>query len=129
MEKKYYTPTIEEFRIGFEFEWFIGMDKEWCRTIIQNGHQLASWALYKDREFRAKYLDSEDIESLGFKKIDNEYFRIGDHLLQLLGDSNIRMFPSGDDDYFDEWEAYVIFHGKIKNKSELIILLKQLGIS
>lgn len=66
MENKYYTPTIEEFHIGFEYEW---LDEEgnWNKEntpteITPDGYDEQEYGL------RVKYLNKEDIESLGFKK-------------------------------------------------------------
>ena len=75
MENKYYTPTIEEFCVGFEYERMNG-DK-WCKDIIspndlcsgRDGLENEFEEIYRKlRDVRVKYLDKEDIESLGFKK-------------------------------------------------------------
>lgn len=63
METKYYTPAIEEFHQGFEYE-----------EMNENGHwnelactELDSWEILKDKikskTIRVKALDREDIES------------------------------------------------------------------
>lgn len=69
MENKYYTPKIEEFCVGFEYE-TIYLKSVWtkdylcisdCGWFFESYHNDAS-----PLEFRVKYLDKEDIESLGF---------------------------------------------------------------
>jgi hypothetical protein len=137
-DNKYYTPTIEEFHVGFEFE----MDDTWggwvkltlTKELLKN--PLVSIGSGNDRmpyyyKTRVKYLDKEDIESLGFnysatrnqfEKYVNEDFRYEIRLLSLtitISHCNLNQkihIP------------YTIFQGTIKNKSELIVLLKQLGI-
>lgn len=90
MKNKYYTPKIEEFYIGFEYEYCI-----YPETNNNFKKEVASWSsldiLYDDfeheprelldRTYRVKYLDKEDIESFGFKKSNknswcgyNDYF-------------------------------------------------------
>ena len=140
MENKYYTPTIEEFHVGFEFEHlnfegklvsFIEQKREWNK-------EICDWAWLDiicddyehDKEevlkYRVKYLDKEDIESLGvvidlednvgfegYFKSDSVIFisyRIDSKHLNILNDGSS------------------LFYGTIKNKSELKVLLKQLGI-
>ena len=76
MENKYYTPEIEEFCVGFEYESRIaGYDDEWTKettyAMFRDGWESNIddvLAMYKDGgdEFRVKHLDSSDIESLGF---------------------------------------------------------------
>ena len=87
MENKYYTPEIEEFKVGFEFEQF-GKYTEF--KVCQNTYgyyskigetiETVGWKPKVCEEFdfedleeylendliRTKYLDQEDIESLGF---------------------------------------------------------------
>lgn len=128
-QNKYYTPTIEEFHIGFEYE-FKHPDYE-----VWNKYTTPEFQMEREdcipfvgnlNNFRVKYLDQEDIESLGW--VYNEEY----------------------DCYFYQtsptikaWKLYVIneqldieilcfgectFSGTIKNKSELKRLMKQLGI-
>ncbi len=83
MVNKYYTPEIEEFHVGFEYEWFDGSDwnkvtqKYFDGGLFNNGdgehpfeYQLS------DVGIRVKYLDQEDIESLGFNKITDNCFNL-----------------------------------------------------
>ena len=143
MENKYYTPEIEEFHVGFNYE-----NKnfgKWINTIYDGMPTLMSKSYYddcgceyiaveddiKDSLVRVKYLDKEDIESLGFVL----------QIVELGQDTNINelgIFKKGDDSCYGTYFSDNV-HGEknielfntyfyIKNKSELKILLKQLGI-
>lgn len=120
---KYYTPEIEEFHIGFEYEW-LNEDSIWIKEcspteISEEGFDEQTYGL------RVKYLDKEDIESFGFIK-DYErasgpvWYRDG---WQLKSDGiNIYELRNINKEYIFK------FYGIIKNKSELKKLLKQLNI-
>ena len=138
MEHKYYTPTIEEFHVGFEYEFLSFQDETWRKAIVtvkdESVHaehfSFIDTEKHLDRR-RVKYLDREDIESLGFilnvvdcgedtqhnelgirRNEEGGYF--GTFFLDdTHGECNIQIFES--------------FY-RIKNKSELKRLLKQLGI-
>ena len=105
MKDKYYTPEIEEFHVGFEFEyeyWDIlrGVNYDWHEEVYyqmsqtkepkKGGHTL--WSIdslsnaIKEESIRVKHLDKEDIESLGFKEfLGQEYYSLGQ------GDNQIRI--------------------------------------
>ena len=72
--KKYYTPEIEEFHVGFEYEEQVEPGKWAWNTCHPNTFEkLYDWDsmdMLKIRT-RVKYLDQEDIESLGFIKYTN----------------------------------------------------------
>lgn len=132
MESKYYTPTIEEFHIGFECEWRRN-EEDWYGGKINSSIELYDAAIEYEAgenqtyEYRVKYLDKEDIESFGFgsyippHEYDHTWIK-DNYILKAwfnheLPTIRIMYIPST-----------IIFHGAIKNKSELKILLKQLGI-
>lgn len=146
-ENKYYIPEIEEFHIGFEYEYCNGPleENDWEKDIISEydfsshtsgGVSCENWfeEIYKElRSTRVKYLDQEDIESLGWKFIKHHPgttqldFKKGIYYLDF--DSNFRgkswlRIYEGD----NQSEEFNFFTGFIKNKSELKILMKQLGI-
>lgn len=81
-ENKYYTPQIEEFFIGFEFEeefknpnWSklarpLEDTYEFVKLKLDTSHSLSRiTSKLKNNRVRVKYLDREDIESLGFVHI------------------------------------------------------------
>ena len=74
---KYYTPELEEFHVGFEYEYFtkdwVGKDytHTWVKLKFNQkedyGNDLDNMVYFIETEqVRVKYLDREDIESLGF---------------------------------------------------------------
>lgn len=172
---KYYTPTIEEFCIGFEYElrhpvlvdkgWVHVYEDQWTKEIFtqRDFERGFGWDRRRDIEehlIRVKYLDKEDIESLGFKYYGtrDSHTRNGveesGFLKKLEDDSNVYIKCFLDKDSIVEsdldiqstdiytydtstpWDAYCeggcgpsAQQIVIKNKSELKILLKQLGIS
>src|ERR1035437_9775722 len=66
MDNKYYKPDLDEFYIGFEFQNKLG--DEWETEIFKDTNNLHSMYLNRNTiHLRVKYLDKEDIESLGFK--------------------------------------------------------------
>lgn len=137
-ENKFYVPKIEEFYVGFEFEWFGSKGKvgslrsnaieSWDKVIIKDKQQLSDICI-SNYIIRVKYLDKEDIESLGFEKIrDGEYQieskpRYATWVLKVRDDKLRIRFYHPDDSQGENW-----FYGIIKNKSELKKLLQQLGI-
>jgi len=141
---KYYTPVIEEFHVGFEFESntfstsFAVLDfQDPTKDVVSEStptwiketfglHHFSIWnssydfkMVLDDNRLRVKYLDKEDIESLGFKQtIKDQYYKDD---FELLIDADLFIQIIKDNGF--------VFQGTIKNKSELIILLKQLGIN
>jgi len=137
---KYYIPDISEFHVGFEYEWTDGYTGEWTKEVVDSTTDLRYFREDADVEHRVKYLDREDIESLGFIYIkhNNEYSSF-----QLLSDNTEDFYELEFycEDYNNEiwiekfeankngtYNSYYIFKGVIKNKSELQKLLKMLGI-
>jgi hypothetical protein len=135
-DSKYYTPEIEEFHVGFEYEELLlktypDMDpNSWVKKTITNGIGIVNvyCDLQIDEFIRVKYLDQEDIESLGFyHDEDNCYFdgKFGDiGLFYSDGDGMVKIVVKPHSS-----NSPVLFNGKIKNKSELKKVLKQVGIS
>ncbi len=133
---EYYTPTIEEFHVGFEygiFEYKFPNRNEggWRKSMITPKHIRVENREYLEENlslFRVKCLDREDIESLGFECTNDH---IGFLTFKKQG-CIIELAPKNPN------EAPVVritrdsssskFEGTIKNKSELKRILKQLGI-
>lgn len=133
MEEKYYTPKIEEFHVGFEYEghrsmfckkheymWIPLMFGRW--TSPKNNFRLKE-VLAKEC-IRVKYLDRGDVESLGWIHYEtigtNELFKKGGSELILTSSAYIEMYFSFDYD--------IQFNGYCKNKSEFKKIMKQLNI-
>lgn len=131
---KYYTPTIEEFHVGFEYE-LLGNSGNWYKNNFgdANGeywNELSEcyWDITHNK-LRVKYLDQSDIESLGWE------------LEQYVPERNICLnFKKPNDWYLNYWFGQIpyieIFRDgydtgcalNVKNKSELIKLMQQLNI-
>jgi len=127
MKDKYYTPELEEFHKDFDYETLIGETWESVSFVGPVHFMLESFgARLATKDIRVKYLDQDDIESLGFEKSDilikswmlpKEYIGI-----QLWQGEVILYTKFG---MFDREEQ--VFKGVIKNKSELKRVLKQIG--
>lgn len=132
MKEKYYTPTIEEFHIGFEYEFTDSpTNTDWTKAVVRDGAQIDDITRkYKGESvysLRAKYLDREDIESLGWKDIGSLWFE-GFGLYQLRKWKDDLVFLYNTRHEAAEGKAEQIFAGVIKNKSELKKMMQQLGI-
>lgn len=136
----YYTPTIEEFHVGFEYEYMNGDMWEESEMRIQDYksdgpdyERSDSWfeeeILGGIRTVRVKYLDQSDIESLGW--IHKQY----------VPNRNICLnFELPNDWFLNYWFGEIpyvevsrdgydtSFALNVKNKSELIKLIQQLNI-
>lgn len=155
MEEKYYTPKLEEFHVGFEYEvynnpekYFLGGDEKWMPQIHSYGILSDILHLHKlisDKQIRVKFLNGADIESLGFRKqlipdvffdddelIDGFRLTINESTSIFVNLENNILQIARQDIYnqdYGNWTATMLFEGVIKNKSELKKLLTQLGIT
>ena len=135
MKNKYYTPEIEEFHVGFEYETsYLQACGTWSREVLEEDYVGYFHSIYSGdavpTEFRVKYLDKDDIEDLGFK------------LIKGLSDPWTYRKSVGHNYYFihqyedAEGESVVMFGGgdygnctfKVKNKTEFIEALKKQNI-
>jgi hypothetical protein len=148
MENKYYTPSIKEFHVGFEYEQEDinegGSSLSWYKYTIKEGEAYIIDQLITNEDlglsYRVKYLDREDIESLGFTDYKHSvmdwwskkgYFdsvggryRFDEYKLRYnLKDQELHI-----EAFFGGSSEGMLFEGIIKNKSELKVLLKQLNI-
>lgn len=124
MENRYYTPALEEFHIGFEYEQKIDQEN-WKYRLIEGRYDLFDACMNISR---VKYLDQSDIESLGFEH------------KQYVPERNICLNFEYKEWYLNYWFGEIPnveigrdgyddgFFGKCKNKSELKRILNQLNI-
>lgn len=127
----YYTPTIEEFHVGFEYEItkYPNIPLVCTNTTIT---LLIEHDEYID-ELRVKYLDQSDIESLGWKSAGG-YLNIKNFELSTgnaeknTKENQWKLQLKEDNKIIIEQYRWMRFFGTIKNKSELIKLMQQLNI-
>ena len=169
-EPSYYTPDISELHPGFEFEFYEGIeddvnDLQWRSAKISTRQSrleyqpnssdkeilediLFDYSYYLDlpdtTRLRVKYLDEEDVLSLGFNKegvpryndvtdiIDGYslYLNKTDDLyLHLIEGNRYAIYLSHEyNEMSGNWEQIDLYNGLIMNKSELIKLLEKLNI-
>ncbi len=146
---KYYIPEIEEFHVGFEYEYMNSIgDKQWYNQTVDISDLADIMTNIDDTclEFRVKYLDQSDIESLGFELKDvlnkedkvtgekKEWQLLFSYVKALDVPGRFRLYFYPNAYGFNVAVRHplsdgpVIFKGKLKNKSELKKLLKQIGI-
>jgi hypothetical protein len=122
-ENKYYTPTAEEFHIGFEYEintTYKVYDQETLPEWIKASITKENWQSNMDcinllKRVRVKHLDREAIESLGWKYVPEEDRYV------IETDDNHFWMEDFDENSFTVDETHYI----LKNKSELKKLMQQ----
>ena len=138
---KYYTPSIEEFHVGFEYEARIPKMESFSEEVFyfNDSHKkLVNRVTLHDNHVRVKHLDREDIESLGFSNKKHEeipsefkyYLIIKDNVFCISTywhmtrerENLVRIYKGK----LHKYPYTEIFRGNVKNKSELKRLLKQL---
>jgi hypothetical protein len=122
VERTHYMPDEDEVYIGAEF---VLRHRKTGKTKVEiyNGH--VSPKLYLSRagiSVTKKYLDKEDIESLGFVEIGQEYYSLGEGETQVRIEA-LHPFPL----YRVEFGEGFLFMG-IKSKDDLKRILKMLNI-
>jgi len=134
MENKYYTPELSEFHVGFEFELRVWGSDKWDKSEISEPWEID--AAFDRAEPRVKYLDKEDIESLGWNiysngdywrgvyKQENTDFSKPQIVIKNYEDNNYIIFRLKEEGGI----ILSLFIGEIKNKSELSKLMKQLNV-
>lgn len=133
MKKKYYIPKIEEFCIGFTIEIQDISNAQWGIFNIKDENDLISCLEQDIEEYRVKYLDKEDLESLGFTCIykDNyQWLTSKSYWVHLTCTriSNRCVLTIETSVEINSERTLVINSIGIKNKFELERLLKQLNI-
>ncbi len=147
----YYTPKIDEFHTGFEYEVLqkapkpdaSGMtcmttfpeqtEDEWNKFKFPDpflGYRVDK--LFEHRELRVKYLDREDIIEFGFRDLGSQWYDISPSG-QLKHWTKVKLRKwVGNEVYITGWrgdhESEPLFSGEVKNKSELKRILSQLNI-
>lgn len=150
---KYYTPEIEEFHVGFEYEFHLmGASGKYKKDVwkpfrfeLLDDDLIDIVDELEDGFIRVKYLDREDIESLGFSSSNfiNTHFtkehstydgykveiQTFNHERNDKRENKVRIFIFNEFNFKNLNVAKSqIFIGDIKNKSELKRILKQIGV-
>ena len=125
-KEQYYTPTIEEFHVGFEYRECDIETAQYVDCIFKDG-QSAEVLLDGDYgEVDVKYLDKEDIEELGWEDLGSLWFKHKNgYKLRKWKEQSLDIW---EESLVDTDDDGLIFRGNIKNKSELEKLMKQLSI-
>jgi len=143
MEKQYYTPSLDEFYVGFEVEWSEYGRKIWIEETIDED-DLSDLCLGIDKvsHFKVKYLDREDIESCNWDFVEQ-----GNSPNSVMVFIQKEPFADKGTEYEQYWHIWlynnhnvvihnnqnyssevIIFNGTIKNKSELKRVMNMLNI-
>lgn len=138
--QKYYTPTIVEFHVGFEYEEYV--DYEWVKKIVDRGFMQDLWNYYVDlHQIRVKCLDEQDILELGWVNRSGYYEC---YLKNYYKRENVTARLFYEDVFFNEkrilsievggtglraHEFSCVYYGSVNNKSELKKIMQMLGIS
>ena len=131
-DNKYYTPNLNELSLHFEYEVFI--DNSWVKiNDFSNAYDYEDSCFYgfiKDLDkgnIRVKRLDRDDIKEFGFVQITDDCFNksgvMEDCELRILVRQSILIYIIDSNN-----KDYTLFTGFIKNKSELQMILKMIGV-
>lgn len=149
---KYYTPELEEFHVGFEYEEYsqgyqydvklmaehpevqlqILSEPELVTDWVKRVYELDSFISLIDGEIttyipevRVKYLDEQDIKDLGFESVWSDIDTLTfakDHIVITWWKDSTHIRIN----YTTGWQ---LFDGQLKNKNEFHKVLTQLGIT
>lgn len=133
VDSKYYTPNIEEFHVGFEYN---VIDRAGYHSVVLTDTMLSQNLIFATGQvnfyswvkgelgkgnIQVKYLDKEDIESLGFIQTDFEtYNKDGIEIIWWSKESKTNLIVMDHPEF--------LFKGEIKNKSELKKVLQMIGV-
>lgn len=149
-ESKLYTPTLDEFCVGFVYyeyhSWnssyypmILGFDERCGFSIGLNGHQgglgkIEIQYLWKSIErgtLKVKKLDHDDFFELGFEELAIPEDMEGSNYFKLTESGYEYSIWQEEDRYAitigenDKWGESIVFYGKIRNKFELSKILNQ----
>ena len=158
---KYYVPTIDEFFVGFEFEFLyqeyvypveaLSENKVKLRgeptlkTEWKKAEYTASFFGYSDedevdgvgddldgyvelKQVRVKRLDQIDLEEIGFLSAEKEHvFKHKNWTIRVVNWCHVNGAAMYISEYLDAANVNIVFKGFIRNKSELIKMLKMVG--
>ena len=150
---KYYVPTIDEFFVGFEFE-FLYQEYTYpvklkgeptFKTEWKKAEYTSSFFGYPDedevdgvgdnldvyvelKQVRVKRLDQIDLEEIGFLSAEKEHvFKHKNWTIRVVNWCHVNGAAMYISEYLDAANVNLVFKGFIRNKSELIKMLKMVG--
>lgn len=145
---KYYTPEMEEFHHGFEYEIKLHDSKYYPRILGRDPILVPELQQYEGElmklahaDVRVKFLDREDIEKIlsDRDKTHGEKWKPGRNSALwgefVMQDATSIIFSARlgkvliEKTFPDGRGKAVVFNGTIKNKSELKRVLKQVGVT
>lgn len=144
--EKYYNPKIEEFYTGFEYEAIVGQTPDnkpyYAKRIYEIGNCITNSVLEPvGKLIRVKYLDQQDIEKCGWTFFGSPMDKQGNKDYPMV----FRIMEKKPKNPMHDWNEKamltILSHSvlqiiidkqnfliTIRNKSELKVLMKQLGI-
>lgn len=135
MDNNYYIPDITDFYVGYQCEYnlarhYIPITFKCLKEYIKNSFTFEE--VFKMNEIRTKYLDKEDIESLGFNQeeslINKALVFIKDNIvISYLPEIHVVVINKRDKE-FPRMPASCLFQGEIKSINELKKVLQYLKI-
>lgn len=127
--EKFYVPQIEEFFVGFEFEYMNMYYTNWLRTSWGTALNMSN--LQNDiiaGHIRVKRLDKQDLEELGFLSTEKEYvFKHKQWIIRIVNWCHVNGAAMYLTEYLDAANINIVFKGFARNKSELSKILKLVG--
>jgi hypothetical protein len=162
MDNKYYIPTIDEFHVGFRYEisyvvtYTDGRENKytpWKKKVADTmilkmvkNNVYEKWDYTSAAFFRAKYLDRDDIEELGWTYKGKHYYykqdewyeipcdKYSNYYLHKYNDSDIgrggfTIIQASPDGYSLQGDDIFKFDGDIKNYNEFKFLMSRLSIN
>ncbi len=156
MNNKYYTPSLEEFHLGFRYEYKSTYDPtylkntngEWAKRVFENyiNGREGEHEWLDINIVRVKYLDRDDIEELGWVYKGNHWFYKQDKYYEFNIDEDSSYFLHAHHYLSEEPVRYSIingspthlyglsdssyvFDGEIRNYNELKFIMERVGIN
>jgi hypothetical protein len=136
-DNKYFVPSIEDFRIGYEFE-FQGIPKGWHKMIFSEENSLKNMKYNIEKlkdAVRVPYLTKEQIENEGwkYKETSNRLTFIRKISLKVLSwkkeDNDINIYIDlNDEGFYDSSNIVDLFSGECKSINEFRYICKLLKI-
>lgn len=132
----HYTPQLDEFYQGFEYEQYNPHNpKEWTKKkfdFTEADFLSNTYKLERQKEYvRVKLLDFYDLKEIGFNrgKVSHQ-FTTENHYVSVVEGDNFDIIGADENiiAIFDIGSKNRLFRGKVKNKSEFFKVLKLIGI-